>query len=62
MANTRKGRKKTTKKNIKNGDKLKATLPKDLFRDPTTGSVQQKRDDDGIWNRRYLELKKKGLA
>ena len=34
MANTRKGRKKTTKKNIKNGDKLKATLPKDLFRDP----------------------------
>ena len=62
MANTRKGRKKTTKKNIKNGDKLKATLPKDLFRDPDTGSVQQKVDDDGIPNQRYLQLRRQGRA
>ena len=39
-----------------------SNLPKDLFRDPETGRVQQKVDDDGIPNRRYLELKKKGLA
>ena len=50
------------KKKTTNREKLKAALPPDLFRDPKDGSVQQKRDDDGIWNRRYLELKKKGLA
>lgn len=50
------------KKKTKNREKLKAALPPDLFRDPETGRVQQKKDDDGIWNRRYLELKKRGLA
>ena len=50
------------KKQTTNRKQLQANLPPDLFRDPETGRVQQKKDDDGIWNRRYLELKKRGLA
>ena len=59
---TREALKTPTKKKKKKGEELKAKLPNDLFRDPKDGSVQQKKDDDGIWNRRYLELQKKGLA
>ena len=46
----------------KKKSKKTAALPPDLFKDPDTGRVMQKKDDNGIWNQKYLELRRKGLA
>ena len=60
MASTRKALKTPTKTKTKKSNELKAALPKDLFRDPDTGQVLQKVDDDGIPNQRYLQLRRQG--
>tara|TARA_R100001463_G_scaffold124726_1_gene181894 strand:- start:5 stop:181 length:177 start_codon:yes stop_codon:yes gene_type:complete len=44
------------KKKKKNSDKLKAGIPDDLFYDPKSKTYQQKVDDDGIPNRRWLQI------
>ena len=44
------------KKKKKNSDKLRASIPDDLFYDPKTKSYHQKVSDDGIPNRRWLQI------
>ena len=46
----------TSKKKKKNSDKLRASIPDDLFYDPKTKSYHQKVSDDGIPNRRWLQI------
>jgi len=49
------------KKKKKNSDQLKAGIPDDLFYDPKSKTYQQKVDDDGIPNRRWLQIQSRRI-